>query len=131
MTAPRLRRVVTGLALAALVLRSPFLALHGGAASASCGIDGVDRIVAVGDVHGAYDRFVEILQTAGLVDNRQRWSGGRAHLVQLGDALDRGPDSRKVLDFLRRLEGEAAAAGGAVHALLCLAITKWRAWWEI
>jgi hypothetical protein len=38
-----------------------------GAASTSCGIDGVERIVAVGDVHGAYDRFVEILKTAGLI----------------------------------------------------------------
>ena len=28
--------------------------------------------VAVGDVHGAYDAFVGILRTAGLVDERQR-----------------------------------------------------------
>jgi hypothetical protein len=38
--------------------------------------------------------------------------------VQTGDVLDRGPDSRKVLDLLRRLEGEAARAGGRVYALL-------------
>jgi calcineurin-like phosphoesterase family protein len=116
MIASRLLRIVSGCAFAALLL-APSLAVHG-AASTSCGIDGVERIVAVGDVHGAYDRFVEILKTAGLIDSRQRWSGGRAHLVQLGDVLDRGPDSRKVLDLLRRLEREAASAGGAVHALL-------------
>lgn len=118
MTALRLRAVASGLALAAILLLVPATAIRGGAASASCGIDGVERIVAVGDVHGAYDRFVEILQTAGLVDDKQRWSGGRAHLVQLGDVVDRGPDSRKALDFLQRLEGEAEKAGGAVHALL-------------
>src|SRR5262245_50647626 len=118
MTALRLRAVASGLALAATLLFSPATAIRGGAASTSCGIDGVERIVAVGDVHGAYDRFVEILRTAGLVDERERWSGGKAHLVQLGDMVDRGPDSRKALDFLQRLEGEAAAAGGAVHALL-------------
>jgi len=118
MTALRLRAVVSGLALAAILLLSPATAIRGGAASASCGIDGVERIVAVGDVHGSFDRFVEILKTAGLIDDRERWSGGKAHLVQLGDVVDRGPDSRKALDFLMRLEGEAEKAGGAVHALL-------------
>jgi len=87
-------------------------------AASPCEWNGIDRIVAVGDVHGAYDRFVEILKTAGVIDSRQRWSGGRVHLVQLGDVLDRGADSRKALDLLRRLEREAASAGGAVHALL-------------
>jgi len=76
------------------------------------------RVVAVGDVHGAYDSFLAILREAGLVDERARWSGGTAHLVQLGDLLDRGSDARRVLDLLVRLEGEARRAGGRVHALL-------------
>jgi hypothetical protein len=88
------------------------------AAGSPCEIEDVDRIVAVGDVHGAYDRFVELLRTVWIVDERLRWIGGRTHLVQLGDVLDRGPDSRKTLDLLRRLEGDASRAGGAVHALL-------------
>jgi hypothetical protein len=88
------------------------------AATPACQIDGVDRIVAIGDVHGAYDRFVEILRASGMVDARQRWAGGRTHLVQTGDVVDRGPDSRKVLDLLERLRGESRRAGGAVHALL-------------
>jgi len=69
-------------------------------------------------VHGAYDRFITILRAAGLIDGRERWAGGRAIFVQTGDVLDRGPDSRKALDLLRRLEGEASRAGGRVHALL-------------
>ena len=80
--------------------------------------DRVERVVAVGDVHGAYDRFVEILRAAALVDAGGRWTGGRAHLVQLGDVVDRGPDSRKVLDLLQRLERDAQKAGGQVHPLL-------------
>ena len=52
------------------------------------------------------------------MDDRQRWSGGRAILVQTGDVTDRGADSRRILDLLRRLEGEASRAGGRVHALL-------------
>ncbi|HYN09996.1 MAG TPA: metallophosphoesterase [Vicinamibacterales bacterium] len=83
-----------------------------------CEFDNVDRIVAVGDVHGAYDRFLEILQIAGIVDRRGRWAGGKTHFVQLGDVLDRGPDSRKALDLLKKLEREASNAGGRVHALI-------------
>jgi hypothetical protein len=85
---------------------------------APCQLHTSERVVAIGDVHGAYDGFVQILQAAGLVDRRQRWSGGRAVLVQTGDVLDRGPDSRRVLDLLRRLERDASRAGGRVHALL-------------
>jgi calcineurin-like phosphoesterase family protein len=88
------------------------------AAVSTCQFNGVDRIVAVGDVHGAHDRFVEILRTAGVVDDRSRWIGGRTHLVQLGDIVDRGPDSLKTLELLDGLQREATRAGGAVHALL-------------
>jgi hypothetical protein len=84
----------------------------------SCSITTKERVVAIGDVHGAYDRFVAILRAAGLVDGRERWSGGRAVLVQTGDVVDRGADSRRALDLLRRLEREAPRAGGRVHALL-------------
>lgn len=80
--------------------------------------DGVARVVAVGDVHGDYGQFLAVLQDAGVVDARGRWSGGRTHLVQTGDRIDRGADSRKVMDFLMRLEKEARKAGGMVHPLV-------------
>ena len=83
-----------------------------------CEFDNVERIVAVGDVHGAYDQFLEILRVAGIIDARSRWTGGKTHFVQLGDVVDRGPDSRKALDLLRKLEREASSAGGRVHALI-------------
>ena len=84
----------------------------------ACDLQTKERIVAIGDVHGGYDRFVETLRVAGLVDGRARWSGGRAILVHNGDVVDRGPDSRRALDLLRRLEGEASRAGGRVFPLL-------------
>jgi hypothetical protein len=65
------------------------------------------RLVAVGDIHGAYDEFVTILKRAGLINDALAWSGGRATLVQTGDYTDRGTDVRKVLDLLMRLEREA------------------------
>ncbi len=81
-------------------------------------MSGVDRIVAVGDLHGAYDGFVSILQGTSLTDRNLHWTGGRAHLVQIGDVLDRGPAARRIFDLIRRLEGEAEAAGGRVHMLI-------------
>jgi hypothetical protein len=81
---------------------------------------GVDRVVAVADIHGDYEQFVYILAhpQVAIIDNDLRWTGGRAHFVQLGDVADRGPDARKIYEMLMRLEKEAAAAGGLVHMLL-------------
>ena len=88
------------------------------AVASPCAIATTERVVAVGDVHGAYDPFVRILRTAGLVDRRDRWIGGRAILIQTGDVFDRGAESRRVVDLLRRLERDAARAGGRVIPLL-------------
>lgn len=79
---------------------------------------GVDRVVAVSDIHGAYDAMLATLANAGVIDKGLAWSGGATHLVVTGDLLDRGPDSRQVMDLLMRLEGESVAAGGRVHALI-------------
>jgi Calcineurin-like phosphoesterase len=78
----------------------------------------VARVVAVGDVHGAYDELVGLLRDAHVIDADATWSGGTTHFVSLGDLLDRGPKSREVLDLLMRLQAEAARAGGAVHVVL-------------
>lgn len=79
---------------------------------------GVERVVAFADVHGAYSEFVALLQAVGVVDGRLRWSAGKAHVVSTGDLLDRGADSRKVMDLLMRLQGEAVKAGGRLHVVL-------------
>lgn len=78
----------------------------------------VERVVAVGDVHGAYDALVKTLQHAGVIDDSLHWSGGRTHFISTGDLLDRGAESRRVMDLMMRLEREAGRAGGRVHQLL-------------
>jgi hypothetical protein len=80
--------------------------------------NGVSRVVAVGDVHGAYDELFATLDQAGVIDGSGAWAGGSTHLVSLGDLVDRGARSRDVMDLLMRLEAEAAEAGGRVHLLL-------------
>ena len=79
---------------------------------------GVDRVVAISDVHGAYDAMVGTLQNAGILDESLHWSAGETHLVITGDLLDRGPDSRRVMDLVMGIEPEAEEAGGEVHLLL-------------
>ena len=51
--------------------------------------EGVERIVAIGDLHGDYGNYIEALRVAGLVDKKGKWSGGNTHLVQTGDIPDR------------------------------------------
>jgi hypothetical protein len=76
------------------------------------------RVVAIGDVHGAYDQLVGILRETRLIDSRSEWSGGSTILVQIGDVPSRGPHTRQCLDLLMALEQQAAKRGGRVLPLL-------------
>ena len=78
----------------------------------------VERIVAVGDIHGDFGQFVKALRLANLLDEKNNWQGGKTHLVQVGDVLDRGPTSRKALDLLMNLQKQAELVGGKVHCLI-------------
>ena len=83
-----------------------------------CVWTGVERVVAVGDLHGDYDHFVAILQGTKVINADLHWAAGPTHLVQMGDILDRGPRARDIFDLLMSLEKEAEAAGGRVHCLI-------------
>jgi len=80
--------------------------------------EGVERIVAIGDLHGDYDHYLAALEAAGLVDRKGRWSGGKTHLVQTGDIPDRGPDTGRIIEHLRKLGKQAQRKGGFVHDLI-------------
>ncbi len=99
-------------ALSALVLFSA------PAAHAQSAYTNVERVVAIGDLEGAYEKYLDMLRTANLIDEDGDWIGGRAHLVQLGDIPDRGAHSRAIMDHLMRIERQARRAGGRVHALI-------------
>ena len=79
---------------------------------------GVERIVAIGDIHGDYAHYLEALQAAGLVNSKGKWIGGETHLVQTGDIPDRGPDTLKIIEHLGKLTKEARKKGGRVHSLI-------------
>ncbi|GAA1586012.1 metallophosphoesterase [Actinoplanes couchii] len=75
-------------------------------------------LFAVSDIHGHRAEFHDVLRDTGLIDAAGDWSGADARLWLLGDYFDRGPDGIGVIDDIRRLTGQAAAAGGEVGALL-------------
>ena len=79
---------------------------------------GVERIVAIGDVHGDYDSYLTTLREAGVVNRRGKWVAGNTHLVQVGDIPDRGPDTLKIIGHLQKLEKQAKKAGGQLHLLI-------------
>jgi len=87
-----------------------------------CEWTGIQKIVAVGDLHGDYDSFLDILKGTKLFDKDDKdllhWIGGKTHLVQIGDVMDRGDYAKEIFELLMRLETEAEQAGGKVHFLL-------------
>ncbi|MBE9537665.1 MAG: metallophosphoesterase [Proteobacteria bacterium] len=81
-------------------------------------VDTPERVVAFADVHGAFDDWTAMLKELGVIDAKLNWSGGKTHLVSVGDLIDRGPGSRKVVELLMKLSSQSAKAGGAVHLTL-------------
>ena len=78
----------------------------------------IARIVAIGDIHGSYKNYIQILNDSGLIDDNGSWIGEDTHLVQVGDLPDRGPDTAKIIKHLQKLEIEAVREGGMIHLLI-------------
>jgi hypothetical protein len=76
------------------------------------------RIVAIGDLHGDFEAWRAIATAAGIADSKGKWTGGNATLVQMGDIVDRGPHSFKIIQDLMRLQREAPKRGGRVIVLV-------------
>lgn len=57
----------------------------------------MDRIFAVGDIHGCLDKLRDMISLLDIDRNRDT-------LVFIGDYIDRGPDSKGVLDFILELK---------------------------
>ena len=104
--------------LAAFTLLTGSIVWSFGYAQSDWQFSEVDRVVAVADIHGAYDAFERILVRAEVISEDGQWTGGATNLVIVGDVLDRGPESRRALDLIMRLEPAAQAAGGRVHLVL-------------
>eukprot|EP00919_Chromeraceae_sp_WS-2016_P018272 GHVR01043451.1.p1 GENE.GHVR01043451.1~~GHVR01043451.1.p1 ORF type:complete len:321 (+),score=88.10 GHVR01043451.1:127-1089(+) len=76
------------------------------------------RVITLGDIHSDGINAKLILTAAGLVDSNGHWTGGNTMLIQLGDIVDRGPDTKLLYKWFRQLRKEAALSGGKVIQLL-------------
>ncbi|ADE56035.1 metallophosphoesterase [Coraliomargarita akajimensis] len=70
------------------------------------------RTIAIGDIHGCAEEFAELLDALNLQ------AGDR--LIQLGDLINRGPDSRGVLEIARDYRVEAILGNHEVRVLTAL-----------
>ncbi|MDY6966890.1 MAG: metallophosphoesterase [Halobacteriota archaeon] len=101
--------------------------------------DGVRRVVAISDIHGWYEPFIELLEISGIIkqvveaedvlENEDVFIGGGGEayyqyvgdettVVLVGDIVDGDANSKKIIDLLLKLESRADMAGGEVITLM-------------
>lgn len=87
----------------------------------------VERLYAFGDIHGDFNAFILALKKAKLIDDNFHWCGGNAHVVQVGDILDRkirdveysDEDSEfKIISLILKLQLESYTVGGGYHPVI-------------
>lgn len=91
----------------------------------------VRRIIAIGDLHGDYQATLNSLQLAKVIKlngTRWTWCGGKTHVIQVGDQIDRkcredvkggDEDSEiKIMKLLDYLDGQAIRDGGRILSLV-------------
>lgn len=47
-----------------------------------------NRIIAIGDIHGDYAIFIELLKLGRVINDKLEWIGKDTYVIQLGDTLD-------------------------------------------
>ena len=76
------------------------------------------KVYSIGDLHGDLQSFRKALLAKKLIDKNDHWIGEDAHLVLVGDLVDRGPETRQLMEYVMSLEEKASKSGGKVHTLL-------------
>jgi len=79
---------------------------------------GVNKLLAIGDVHGEYDVLVKLLRNSGVIDENLDWNWGDGHLVFIGDIFDRGDKVTECLYLIKKLQRQAIENKGKLHLLL-------------
>ena len=81
------------------------------------------RHLAIGDIHGCITALTSLIEVVGL--------GADDTIVTLGDYVDRGPDSRAVLDFIIELgDTHHLVALRGNHEIMMLDARKKKSWFE-
>lgn len=75
------------------------------------------RTFAISDIHGEYDKFTRLLEKIA-------YDSTKDELVLLGDYVDRGPDSKRVLEKVMQLQEEGAIVLRGNHEELMISSTE-------
>lgn len=76
------------------------------------------KMLILSDIEGEFGAFRKFLQANKVIDDKFNWIFGDAHLILVGDFVDRGQQQTEVLWLIYSLEEKAHAAGGDVHYVL-------------
>jgi len=85
------------------------------------GLSVKEKVVPVPDVHGDLSALRDYLEGAGVIEKRvgpdgavnDLWIGRNVTVVQMGDMIDRGPESREAVEYMRKMQAQAALPGNA------------------
>lgn len=90
-----------------------------------------NKIIAIGDIHGDYYIFIELLKLSKVINSKLEWTGKDTYIVQLGDTLDGKrpdviPETRfiqesgeiKITLLILNLDIQAKKYGGRVISIL-------------
>ncbi|HCC70471.1 MAG TPA: hypothetical protein DEQ09_04880 [Bacteroidales bacterium] len=83
-----------------------------------CIYDTPSKIFVMGDIHGQYERMVEMLISGGVIDDKLNWSWGDGHLIFIGDIFDRGEGVMEAYWLIYKLEQQAENKNGKVHLIM-------------
>jgi hypothetical protein len=81
-------------------------------------LDTTEDIIALGDIHGDYNRLTKLLFAGRLLDavpdspKQAVWSGGKSLLVCTGDLIDKWHHGFEIIELLRALQISAERQGG-------------------
>jgi hypothetical protein len=82
-------------------------------------VNGLKKVYCFGDIHGELEGFQENLRAAKVVDRNNHWRGGNSStIVQMGDVIDRGPQSAEAYYYLEGIQQQAQQHGGKVVRLI-------------
>ncbi|QNO13781.1 metallophosphoesterase [Alkalicella caledoniensis] len=65
------------------------------------------RIIAIGDIHGRLDLLLKSLKLCGVIGSDNKWKAFNTVVIQMGDLIDRGPHSLKVIKLVNNLKKQA------------------------
>jgi len=90
----------------------------------------VEKLVAIGDIHGDLSVAIKALKLAGVIDlkvsnnikniDNIKWTGGSTVVVQLGDQIDRVRPSKLVNDLCTKHDDQLNQDEGSDLKIICL-----------